>query len=174
MPWLVRLSVLVVIIAGIHGSCFAATDPMPPSAREPLVVLTGPDSKIKEPTYLLVKTPEDWAALWRRHKGKEDQVGFRDMPTINFEKCMVVAVFRGQVGNEDGLLALPISEREDEIRVHYWWRNFQTEGFGVESTPYGMIVIPRSNKTIVVEEQTNGMGRPDPQPKYTERARFPK
>jgi hypothetical protein len=44
MSWLVRLIALVVIVACIRGSCFAAMDPNPPSSREPIVVLSGPDS----------------------------------------------------------------------------------------------------------------------------------
>lgn len=51
-------------------------------------------SRIQEPQNVVVRNPEAWAALWRRHAGAG-----RTPPAIDFDTTMAVAVFRGLAPN---------------------------------------------------------------------------
>jgi hypothetical protein len=136
-------------------------------AFDPLVSWYGPKSAIREAKFTRVTNAEQWAKLWEEHEGKPtavDNVGAPFIPRINFEKCMVIGVFQGATVNSNGVLIEGVAEEPDCIRVRYGEMTYQTAGGlngggggAVKVTPFGIFVVPRSNKPIVIEENVQGL-----------------
>ena len=136
----------------------------------PYVSWSGAHSKFAERLCLRVTTTEDWAKLWERHAGKG-----ADVPVVDFGRCMVIAAFQGKAWNSDGVKATSITEEVGRILVRLDERGYQTGGSGpdggaVRVTAYGLFVVPRSAKMVVVEENVqNLLGHPAV---WKERKRF--
>jgi hypothetical protein len=62
---------------------------------KPLVVFTGLDSKVKEASLLRITTRDEWCRVWSAHSGTSDGSWSDYAPEIDFDRCMVVTVFRG-------------------------------------------------------------------------------
>jgi hypothetical protein len=146
---------------------------------QPLVTFTGPHSRINKPTWLRITSAKDFHPLFMRHVGlKPEEFDKRrnphGVPTIDFERCMVVAVFRGDSWNSDGLYVKEVVEDGPRLIVRYDDRSYQTagpDGGGVRVTPYGLFVMPRSDKELMVEENVQVYKRDSP--KWEQRAHFP-
>jgi hypothetical protein len=145
----------------------------------PYVGLWGAHSKVKRKSFHRITTPEAWTALWLRHRGREAKshsayYNEAGVPDIDFERCMVVAIFQGEAWNSAGVKVLSVTEDEARLLLQYDDRSYQTagpNGGGVRVTAFGFFVLPKSTRELVVEENLQGLkGRPD---RYRERARFP-
>ena len=86
MNTLLQLSILLVFTA----SCFADQD-----VAKPLVVVSGSDSKVTRGFYDLVTSADEWARLWAQHLGVGEQDVHRPPMKIDFDRYMIVAIFRG-------------------------------------------------------------------------------
>jgi hypothetical protein len=139
-------------------------------AARPLVTLTGSDSRVTARSYYLVRSDKEWTQTWRRHR---DAASAEDhKPQINFDKCMVIAVFQGSGWNSRGLTAVALQESNERIVLQFENNYYQSDGEGDRVTVYGFFVLPRSDKTVTIEEDVREtMGPP---PVWKERARFPK
>jgi PrcB C-terminal len=63
---------------------------MPPAAPPTIrTIERGQTSWLDSPRQVVVRTPEEWAALWRSHAPD------RPLPAVDFTKDMVVAIFLG-------------------------------------------------------------------------------
>lgn len=152
-----------------------------PESRPPVISFSGPHSAITERAFHFITTQATFADLWASHIGEKAErmiahSGGVIGPTIDFERFAVVAYFRGRSYNCDGEYVISIDEFEDRVRIRFDSHTFQTSSFGDEPdpgervTPYGIWVISRTNKSIVLEENTQGLiGR---EPVWTERQRF--
>ena len=160
---------------------------------QPYVTLSGTDSQIKERSCLLVSTEVDWIKLWQRHKGVKEakpyDVYFNplSLPTVNFDQCVVVAIFQGAESNNAGLRAVSFAEVEGRIVLRFENKTYQTAESSVRASRskpgeivvevpttgiYGFFVIAKTDKTIVVEE---GVRQLLSEPlSWKERARFAK
>ncbi len=146
----------------------------------PLVTLTGADSHVKERSYYRITSEDEWITIWQRYKGAKESKGYDlfcnplGLPNIDFEKCMVIAVLQGSGWNSAGLTAVAVLEAKDGIVLRFRDKFYQTggpHGGGKQVAVYGFFVLPRSNKTVVLEENVqNYKGRP---PVWQERARLP-
>lgn len=134
---------------------------------------SGPESGVTEQCYLRITSRKEWKRLWRRHCDKWT-------PRIDFEKQMVVAVFQEQGHNNNGVLPVSLDEDEHRVRLRFNNRGYCTQlpgrGTGSEPpetkvTPYGIFVIPRSSKSLVLEEDARRYHRSPCL--FRERARFP-
>lgn len=128
--------------------------PAPP----PLVQFAGHDSRITTARLLVVRDDSAWKALWSEHTGDATPAvppRRHRAPIIDFSRCMVVASFAGTTRNRDGRIASSVHETDEEVRLRVVDSSFQTAGFGedpgVRTTPFGMWVIPASNKPIIIE-----------------------
>ena len=152
----------------------------------PLLVLTGSDSHIDGPEFLRIMDGEAWVNLWLRHVS-EDITGphpgsvFDPMPEIDFEHCMVIAVFPGKTVHTSYVRVELLEETDERIMLGYGLRTYQVarnpdEPAAVETvTPYGFIVLPRSYKEVVVQRDARStLGRLTDPPQYSweEMARF--
>jgi hypothetical protein len=181
--WLVAalagMSMLMVQLAMADG--VVAEQDHAQQATRPFVALTGADSHVKERSYHRVMSEDEWIKIWQRHKGTEESKNYDlfdnplGLPYIDFEKCMVIAVFQGNDWNSAGLTAVAVQEKEDGIVLRFKNKGYQTwgpDGGGKQVTVYGFFVLPRSSKTVVLEENVqNYKGQP---PVWKERIRLPK
>jgi hypothetical protein len=171
-----RSFVLVLGAAAVAAMVMGAWVKQP--YRPPLAYVSwvGPDSAVKEMTFLLADDAEAWVELWVRHMGGEsgsDRFDRPNVPRIDFERCTVIAAFGGDSWNSDGYYIDSIIRTEGALIVRLDGHSYQTAGIdggGVRVTPYGIFLLPRWDGEIVVEENTQGLiGKP---PKWTERGRF--
>jgi hypothetical protein len=151
-----------------------------PQAARPLMTLTGNDSQIKERSYHRIMSEDEWIKIWQQHRGvrvSKDYDFFYNplgLPDINFEKCMVIAAFQGSGWNSAGLRAISVHEEKDRILLRFVSKGYQTggpEGGGKQVTVYGFFLLPRSDKTVVVEEEQRFLDRRVPT-LWQERATF--
>jgi hypothetical protein len=167
------------LVAALLPTALAAAQ----SSTKPLASFDGAHSGIDEQTYERITAAKEFQDLYMKHLG-EDPEKFdafynpHGVPIIDFERCMVVAVFRGMKVNSAGVEVKSVTEDADRIVLRFADRSFQTRGEdssgggGSRSvTPYGMFVLPRSDKEIVLEREIrNAMRRPS---KWKEVARIP-
>ena len=144
----------------------------------PLMTLTGADSHVKERSYHRVASESEWIKTWQRHKGAKESKDYDlfydplGLPQIDFEKCMVIAVFQGSSWNSAGLKAVAVVEEKDRIVLRFENKGYQTKGGGEQAMVYGFFVLPRSSKTVVLEE--NVQHYVEHPPVWKERIRLPK
>lgn len=148
--------------------------------NKPLVSWIGAYSKVEKGLEILRITDEAaWKATWLRHvgdKAEKTALGHEAVPEIDFGSCIVLAVFRGKSVNNNGEYIVSIEDRGADVLVRFDSRSFQTmsigpgpdKGEGVR--PYGLFVLRRTDRPMVVEENVqNLIGAP---PKWKEQARF--
>jgi hypothetical protein len=150
------------------------------TGKQPLVSFIGSYSAERLAGITLHTDQESWEKVWARHKGEKvekDSYGEAIAPEIDFSACVAVAIFGGQAVNSRGLYVVGIEESPERVLLRFDSRSYQTASFGDKPdrgnavTPYGLFVIPRTAKPLVIEEDTQGLiGQP---PIWTERARFP-
>ncbi len=151
-----------------------AEDSPAPRAFRPYVTWSGPESRVEKREYVRVTGAEEWRRLWARHAGMVDAGGLYGppMPEVDFGQCMVVAVFEGGASNTRGLTAISVTEEKERIVLRYDWqsKSYQTMDTADRVILYGIFVLPRSSKAVVVEEDTHTLITGDPT--WKERVRF--
>src|SRR5205085_2843738 len=104
-----------------------------------------------------------WQALWGAHTGRDPAAGGvmdrHAAPLVNFDRCLVVAFFRGAATNEDGELVRELAQTADGLRVRFSSDGFQSASIsgpdrGVKTRPFGIWVLPATAGSIVIEEGT--------------------
>lgn len=77
----------------------------------------GTKSGIKVEEQTVVRNENEWLTLWRRHKAGNLTAG--TAPPIDFDRCMVVAVFQGEGNPDAGLLEIErVKMFSDKIVVY--------------------------------------------------------
>lgn len=147
------------------------------SSIKPLTWWSGPASEVRKPDYAVARSEGEWLELWTRHSGKpapRNHIGqVMDAPIVDFEQCMVVAIFKGDSWNSNGVFIASVVEDGDVLRVRFDERTYQTagpNGGGVKVRPYGLFILPRIEKTVVIEENVQNLkNHPE---KWRERGRI--
>lgn len=139
--------------------------------RLPAVQFIGHDSRITQPRFVLVKDDAAWASLWSEHIGAAAGAGAmarHAAPKIDFSRYIVVGAFAGATTNQDGEVAEMVGIEAELVRVRYVPSTFQSASAiggepdrGVATTPYGLWVIERTEKPIVIEQGARGL-KPEP------------
>ncbi len=159
----------------------ASTDaaPAPAVHKRALVMLTGAHSKAKR-AIELARTEPHFIKLWQRHLGEKETgnplsiYNPLGVPTVDFDRCMVLTLFGGDSWNSAGYYVDSIFERDGNLVVRYDDRSYQTsgkDGGGEKVSPYGFIVLEKSSKKIVLEKNVQGLIRGEPI--WKETASFP-
>jgi hypothetical protein len=145
------------------------------SAREPVgqtmkayVAITGNDSDVKNRQYHRITSDKALSQIWREHRAqlKASAGQVLEVPKIDFENCMVILIFQGEGLNCTGLTAHSIIEEENRIVFRYIVNSYQTFGSSTETeahkvTAFGLFVLRRSAKPIIIEEDTQDvLGEP--------------
>jgi hypothetical protein len=142
-------------------------------ARMPLVVLSGADSEIRQASYRRITEPDEWAKLWASHMRRTVDDPYSPQLDVDFERCMVVAILRGERRNSRGIQIDSIEDSDDALVIRFTQLGYQTSGADNNKPldrPYAFVVVPSTAKTVVFEENFPNMtGTP---PKWTEVARM--
>lgn len=149
------------------------------SHKRALVTLTGAKSKGAE-GFDLASTEPAFVSLWQKHLGQEPTGKYNShynplgVPLIDFNRCLVIAIFAGQYWNSAGFAIDSISERDASIVVRYDDKSYQTagpDGGGQRVSPYAFFVLPKTPKELILEKNVQGLiGHP---PIWKEQHRFP-
>jgi len=183
-----------ILLAALLGLAPVRPGPAGETATlRPLVTIAGANSQITTERCLRVTTQEQWAALWLEHLGQPPQPKYNldfnkdGLPVVDFEQCMVVAVFDGATNNRAGVSAVagpfedpeaetktPLASGDEVLRLS--WHSYQTGGPGpdggvVAASPFGFFVLPRSSAPLVVQDRQMPMG--GGHGRLVERARLP-
>jgi hypothetical protein len=141
----------------------------------PYVTLAGPKSLVDAREYHRILAREELVTAWLRHKGIDpakhsEYHNEAGVPDVDFERCMVVAVFGGEGVNSAGIYAVSLSEEKDRVLLRFDHRSYQSGPEGNRVTPFGFFFVPRSAKELVLEENVQNLigGAPV----WKERARF--
>ncbi len=163
-PFAVAISAAA-LIASFAGLA-AKAPPAPAGDTLPAVQFVGHDSRVATPRFVLVRDEKAWALLWSEHTGIDASFTpptRHAVPKIDFTRYMVVGVFAGATTNTDGELAQTVLVDGDGVRVRYMASTFQTARFdgkadeGVKTTPFGIWVIEKTDKAVVIEEGSSGL-----------------
>lgn len=117
----------------------------PGEARAIESTLDGDDSQITESEALRILSGDDWKDLWTRHGGEEG-----DLPEVDFDERMIVAIFLGKSWNCRGIRAEAF-ESDGEMVIRYRRRSYQTIGGGNEVTPFGFLEMPRFGGKVILQ-----------------------
>src|SRR5690349_14803431 len=147
------------------------------TARPALVEFIGRDGKIMAPEYHRITDAGEWLEVWARHTGKQkkDLEWSGACPKVDFTRCMVVAFFRGKTLNTRGEELQAVDEVEGKLRLRFWSSGYQTASLdgadrGEPSVSYGIWVVARSTKALVIEENVQDLiGKP---PVWKEQMKF--
>jgi hypothetical protein len=134
-----------------------------PWAAEPLVVLSGSNSAVIQGECLRITSEEAWVNVWNRHAATQPKTAsglpVQPMPTVNFDACMVIAIFGGNTWNTAGLEVITTSQNEnDEIVIGIDWCTYQSMGDGNKVTPFAFLVMSCSSKPLLLQYDTRGLG----------------
>lgn len=174
---------LAALAAGLASARSASSpaQPLPIERSRPGIMLYGPESSIHERRFERIRDQQALNTLWAEHAkdlGGQTSQGWLLPPQIDFTSLEVIAFFRGPAVNTSGEIAELI-----EIGAEQVWLRFDSitptpasdyagpGGTAVRSHPYGLWVIPRSDKPISLEENiedtTSGP------PRWREQHQFP-
>ena len=121
----------------------------------PYVVLSGNDSGVQEPECRRIVTDLEWQALWDRHVAQEQRIKAgrppAPKPEVDFQRCMVLAVFGGSTWNTEGLEVVSAADKPDEIVIGVDWLSYQSMGDADKVTPFAFIVMPLSRKPVLLQ-----------------------
>ena len=131
----------------------------------PVVSFSGNDSEISERSFHRIQTLDEFAVVWRKHTGqtKVEWKGWNGkydtfyntlgIPMVNFDHYMVIAIFDGAGVNCAGLDVVTITNAKDQIRFRFEDKPYGTEGGHDDVKSFGIFVVPKSNKSIVIEKK---------------------
>jgi hypothetical protein len=181
--WVLAVSVIASGL-GLLWSASQAAAPAPaaqnaPPPREgeangttirPWVVWSGPNSQIGDASYRRITSGAEWQNLWLTHTGKTLAEAAADIPQIDFQQGMVVTVLQGARFNCRGVTAVSVTETTDTITFRFAGQYYQTSEKADAVKPFGFFLLPRSGKSLVLEENVQSMiGQP---PVWKVRAQF--
>lgn len=177
----------VLCVALLSLSTVAVVQDPKPTAKhlaKPTVTFHGEHSAIAKKRYVKITDAQQWAKLWGEHLGKP--VGRKygyfynplNVPDIDFKNNMVVAIFQGARWNSAGVTLKQFLDG-DELTLRFDDNSYQTTVIEVadgkvpeqaKSKPFGMFVLPKTDKTIVLEENVqNRVAKP---PKWQARGKL--
>ena len=145
------------------------------AGAKPLIALHGRNSKIKKPKVVRITTAEDWQALWMEHKTGSakptDIPGDLEYADLDFKKVMAIGMFQGEGSHFAGFSSHSISEVEGRILVRVTAHTYQSGPETPATQAWGILILPRSDKEVVLEHDVQHLlGEP---PKWKEWTRFP-
>lgn len=137
-----------------------------PAHSIPIVGISGVGSKVKQAGWVRVTSADALRTLWDEHAGVEP--GAPQPPTVDFERCIVLACFDPEIGNASGVRIESIEPHERGLRIRYDVVQYQTASFGggerpepSKNGPFGLFVIDRTDAPILFEEDVqNLLGQP--------------
>jgi hypothetical protein len=164
-----RIAVALITVFGLYlaGHNWPALADDKDAPVKPLISLSGRKSGVTKHGYHRLESAKAWDPLWLRHQtGKSEPGNNRpevfQFGTVDFTRCMVIAVFQGEGINCDGYEVYSILEDKDRVLVRVQGQDFQTGPAATVTEAWGVFVLPRSAKPVVVELDTRSLIRDSP------------
>ena len=171
MKRMTGLTTIVVLGLLLVCDCLAAEQLMPIS--KPLVATSGANSHVRKPSFMRVTKSEDWIRIWAAHLGTTKDDAYRSLFEVDFDRLLVIVIFRGETANVRGIQIDSLSETPDSVVVRFTELGYQTAGIDNNKPwdrPYAFVISSKTNKIIVVEENIQTV-KGDP-PVWKERAQL--
>ena len=137
--------------SGLYGH---AQDKNAENLQRPIVVIAGADSHVHKPFYQRVTTSDALHAIWARHLGTSVDDAYRPTMEVDFDRYMVVAALLGDKVNVRGLEVHSVFDNAGSLTIRVERLSYQTGSKGDTRQPYAFIVLPKTGKRIVLEENT--------------------
>lgn len=121
-----------------------------PSAQTARTIEKGGESQIQDPKQVVARNATEWQALWRQHAGD------RPLPSVDFSKESVVAVFMGSrntAGYSVGIVST--TEGNGVLIVRYKETAPPRDAIAAQvlTAPYDIVAIPKTTAARVVFEK---------------------
>jgi hypothetical protein len=141
-----------------------------PRKVKPVLVWTGTDSKQAKMSFARCCSQKDWETTWHEHQS-EAKAKSQSCPQGDFDSYMVVAIFHGKSFQNTGIEIVAVTEEKNCVRVRYrplWYQVAfvrpatkgevkSDEWLRSETQSYAFVVLPRSEKAIVLEEDVRNL-----------------
>lgn len=132
---------------------------------KPIVSWSGTDSYIAKPRIQRISSRKEWIAVWLEHQGKGGDAKTYDnlhwkndakVPDVDFATHMVIAIFEGKTVNCAGFTNASWNATAEGIDFRFDLEFYGTIGQEDKVTPFGLYVIPRSDKGISLQIPKQG------------------
>ncbi len=130
------------------------------TGNEALAVLSGNDSHISKKAFQRIESQQAWRKTWLAHLGLKADTIYRPTLAIDFDRCLVIAVFGGSTTNSCGYRVESVSQDKDGMHLVFSEITYQTARAGGgedHAAPYAFIVLPKFTKQVVLEQVTHTM-----------------
>lgn len=109
----------------------------------------GVYSGIREPLQMVIRTPDEWNAFWKRHTSNKK--GASPAPTLNFSAEMVIGVFVGQ--KSTGGYSVEIVKVElngPKMQVSYRQQSPPAGAIVIQALtqPFHLVKIPKHDASV--------------------------
>ncbi|MCO6044568.1 hypothetical protein NG895_11685 [Aeoliella sp. ICT_H6.2] len=148
-----------VLAAGLLLFFVGVVQAQPPASEmsSQLVVLSDQDSHVTIAGFGRIDSPQRWTRVWLEHLGLDPRYDTpnRAAMEVDFERCMVVAIFGGTTANTAGYKVASVIETTDSVVVRFEANTSQSagpDGGAERTTPYAFVVLPKTNKPIVMQQ----------------------
>jgi hypothetical protein len=151
-----------------------AENEAPRPASKPLMAISGADSHVRKPSYERVTSQQDLSRVWSIHLGTSQDDAYRPLLDVDFDRCLVVAIFRGEQRNIRGIQINSLSEAAESVLIRFLEIGYQTAGADNNKAldqPYAFVVVLKTNKEIVLQQDIQNMKNAPP--KWNEVVRLP-
>jgi hypothetical protein len=123
-----------------------------PPAQPMTTIAKGAESAVESPRQVTVRTPSEWAALWRAHSAE------RPLPQVDFTRDMVVGVFLG-TRPTGGFAVEIVGTRQDHGSLVVEYRETRPGRDQITAqvitAPYHLVRIPRFAGGVTFEQLTS-------------------
>src|SRR5882672_1575839 len=109
----------------------------------------GLASGVGQPTQIVVRSQNDWAALWSRHM--RTQIAPPPPPSVDFSRDMVVALFMGERPTGGYAIDVTRIERTDAgLAVHYRTTRPDPSAMQMQvlTQPFHLVTLPRADDSV--------------------------
>lgn len=108
----------------------------------------GSQSGVKKAEHVVAKTPEEWAALWKRHAG---EASAEEAPKVDWSKEMVLGAFMGT--RNTGGYAIQITGAKEEagkLVVQVEAKTPKPGSFVTQTitSPFHLVAVPKSSLPV--------------------------
>lgn len=99
IPWIAGSVAIMAVVAACRGTAQDETENVPAAGPDPVPLaatelVKGNLSSVRVQEVAIARSADEWLVLWRRHGGL--QLPGPEMPDVDFESDMVIAMFLGE------------------------------------------------------------------------------
>lgn len=145
----------LILSGSLSQICLAADVGKGSDSHSPLAVLSGDNSHVSVLTYRRIASETEWKRVWLKHLGLQEDTIYRPTMEVDFSRCIVIAILGGRSVNCCGYKIDSVRDHKDAVVVRFDEVSFQTagpDGGAQHVTPYAFIVIPKTDKPVVLQE----------------------